>query len=294
MKTILSIILLLWIHKITFGQQIMSYNNKTFKTSEAIEAQVSKKGFAFYIAEHELREGRNGKYELANPNKMATHVYDENRPKSLSLLLEVEFVKGLKFPIEPKDSVYIGVSYGGNQYKNDKKYLNDLDKNKEKLNTTTQNSKAINASFTEKSKLLTQKFQAGELSIEEFSAQMTALSSPMLKEIESFDNQGLLDFEEAKEVNTYSIFYVDDYDLIHSNAISGTLHIERFNKDEFVATFKGNHMVECIERRAASSREEEAKCRAFKSKYIDGIRLLDEGGVTGNINVRLKNFEDFR
>lgn len=294
MKTIIQIIALVFISQSVIAQQNVNYNNKTFIESETIEAKINRDGFSVYIAEHELRIGENGKYELANKNTAALHVYDKKMPKSLSLTIEVTFKNGFKFPIEPKDSVFISLSSEKHGYNYSKKFSKVYASKESELKTATQNSKSINATFAEKSKALTNQYRAGKISLEEFTEKMTALSNPMIQEIERTEAENTFAFPEEKEATTYSIFYVDGYDLETSLAFNGTLHIERFNKKEFVATFRGDHMVDCLERRAASSREEEKKCKAKKSSLIESKYVLREEAVKGNINVQLKTFEDYR
>ena len=53
-------------------------------------------------------------------------------------------------------------------------------------------------------------------------------------------------------------------------------------------------MVDCLEKRAATSREEERKCKAKKSDLMKEFYVLREGNVKGNINVKLKKFNDYR
>ncbi|CAL2057526.1 hypothetical protein [Tenacibaculum sp. 190524A05c] len=291
MKTVLITIAFLFSFHLAIGQQ-MVYDTKSFGNCETIEANVSPQKFSLYIAEKELREGHGGKYELSGGD--VTVADNVNRPKNLVFLMEVSFKNGLKFPIEEKDSVYINLSNLKKGYDDDMNMRKQIEgKDFKRIENEKQDLETKKKSVQDQVKELTKKFQEGKISPDEFGKKIKELSDPLLKQVEN-SYSGNVAFIEPEEKTTYSIDFVDTYEQIEGRAFSGILHIKRFNKNEFVASFKGVQMVECLEKRAATSREEEKKCKENRSNLMKEFYVLREGDVKGNINVKLKKFNDYR
>ena len=291
MKKVVSL-LLFFLFVQTVVSQKVSYSGEAFGACEAVEASVSKNKFSVYISQHELREGYGGKFELSGGR---LNVDNNNKvPSNLELLMEVEFVNGLKFPITPKDSVYINLSALNKGYRDDMSMMSQINsKDHARVEKERKDFQGKKNGMQEKMKALTKKFQEGKISADEFGKKLKALSDPLLKEAQSSYTNSIR-FTEAEDATTYSIDFINTYKLIESRAFSGTLYIERFNEKEFVASFNGIQMVDCLEKRAASSKEEEKKCKSHRSKYMKEFFVFKEGEVKGTINVKLKKFEDFR
>lgn len=291
MRKLLITIAFLFSVNLVLSQKVI-YDAKSFGDCEAVEANISPQKFSIYIAQKELREGYGGKYELSGGD--VTVADNVNRPKNLVFLMEVSFKNGFKFPIEEKDSVYVSLSNLKKGYDDDMNMRKQIEsKDYNRIEKEKQNLETKKKSVQDQIKELTKKFQAGKISTDEFGAKLQELSDPLLKQVET-SYSGNIAFVEPEEKTTYSIDFVNTYEQIESKAFSGILHIKRFNKNEFVASFSGNHMVDCLEKRAATSREEESKCKAKKSYLMKEFYVLREGNVKGNINVKLKKFNDYR
>ncbi|AUC16185.1 hypothetical protein BTO06_13890 [Tenacibaculum sp. SZ-18] len=290
MRKFIAAVTFLFSVNLGFSQKVI-YDTKSFGDCEAIEANVSSQKFSIYIAQKELREGYGGRYELSGGQPITDNV---NPPNNFVFMMDVNFKNGLKFPIEEKDSVYVSLSNVKKGYDDDMNMRKQIEsKNYNRIEKEKQNFEISKKSVQDQIKELTKKFQAGKISTDEFGDKLKELSDPLLKQVET-SYFGNIAFIEPEEKTTYSINFVNTYEQIESQAFSGILHIKKFNKDELVVSFSGNHMVNCLAKRAATSREEEEKCKANKSCLMKEFYVLREGNVTGNINVKLKKFNDYR
>ena len=68
------------------------------------------------------------------------------------------------------------------------------------------------------------------------------------------------------------------------------LYIKTLNEKQFVADFIGEAIENCVEKRAASSIEEEKKCEVMPSEFLPEARVFREGKSQIYINVALKDF----
>ena len=119
-----------------------------------------------------------------------------------------------------------------------------------------------------------------------------ALVEPQLR---AFDNSDTLknidnidEFEEGRSI--FSINYYSDENLTDTETYSGYLYIKEFNEERFIAEFKGDVIEQCVEKRSASSIEEEQKCGAKKSQYLPETGVLNEGVCSIYIDVAIEEF----
>lgn len=291
MRKIFNLLLFVLLSQTVIAQGRTMFNGKNFGGCEVIEASVSKDKLTVYIAQHELREGYNGKFERSGGR---LNVDNNKLPNTLEFLLEIEFKNGVKFPIEAKDSVYINLSAVKKGYDDNKNMMGQIkSKDFARVERERKSFQGRKKGMQEKMKALTKKFQEGKISADEFGKKLKELSDPLLKQAESSYTNSIR-FTEADDATMYSIYFTDTYELLESKAFSGMLHVERFNEKEFVASFNGIHLVDCLEKRAAKSREEEKKCKSKRSNFMKEFFVFKEGEVKGMIDVRLKKFEDYR
>jgi hypothetical protein len=280
------------------AQQTITFNTKAFGACETIEASLgnSGEGFAIFIAEHELRAGYGGKYE----KKYGMTPEDDNLnniPTGYTLILDVDFTRKFKFPIEEKDSVYIDLSKMQLDKRSQKFMKAQMAAQKNKTSARNQeisSMKARSKSLEAKAKEIAQQMKEGKISQQEASQKLMALQDQITNMV---DNSSVLNVEiqEPEVGQNYAINFVDTKELVEENVFSGVLHIIRFNEKEFVARLSnGKQLVECLEKRAASSVDTEKKCKETESSLFPGMYILKESSATMYINAKLKKFQDFR
>lgn len=280
------------------AQQTITYNNTTFGNCETIEASLGSSGetLSLFIAEHELRAGYGGKYERTYGMTPEADNLD-NIPKGYTLILDVNFTRNFKFPIEEKDSIYLNLSKMQLDLK-EKEFMqntmenmqNGKDGRNAKVKTVQQKKKSIE----ERTKVIVEQMKAGKLSPTEASKKLEALQNDITTTIDnsSLENMAI---ERPKESTNYFVNFINTKDLTESRIFSGTLHIIRFNKEEFVAElYTGKEIIQCLEKRAAGSQKAEKKCKEIASTLFPDKYVLSEGNAKITINVKLKKFHDFR
>ncbi|MEM6686993.1 MAG: hypothetical protein AAF617_14525 [Bacteroidota bacterium] len=280
------------------AQQTVTISNKTFGACETIEASIGNTGerLSVFIAEHELRAGYGGKYERTRGMAAEADNLDDI-PKGYTLLLDVDFTRKFKFPIEAKDSVFVTLSNMQLDQRSQQLMQQQMSAQKNKMSAASQEIKTMqqqSKSLEAKAKEIAKQMKAGKISQQEASQKLMALQNQIENMV---DNSSVINqhIEEPEDEQNYAINIVDTKLATEANVYSGTLHIIRFNKNEFVAKlYNGQEIVGCLEKRSASSQSEEKKCKSLKSSLFPGLFVLEESNTTMNINVKLKKFEDFR
>lgn len=279
------------------AQQTVNYNGKIFGDCETIEASLGSSGetLSLFIAEHELRAGYGGKYERTYGTAEADNLI--NVPKGYTLILDVDFKQRFKFPIEEKDSIYLQLSKMQLDLK-EKEFMQSTMatiKNGESARAAeAKKMKQKSKSIEEQAKEIAEQMKAGKISPEEAGKKLEALQKNITAMIDNSSIESMA-IERPEEPTNYFINFVDTKELTESNIFSGTLRIIRFNKNEFVAElYTGKEIVECLEKRAASSQEAEKKCKETASSLFSDMYILSEGNAKISINVKLKKFQDFR
>lgn len=261
------------------AQQKVVANGSEFETNlEVVEAQISNEKLFIKLSE----------IDKDNPNLQKDNCTE--CPDGKILLLEVDFKRGFKFPIKETDSVYIRFSnlqesMAENNYANNQveSYENSRNKNEEQRLKT-------DADATKKKGMeISKKLMEGKITPQEAEKQMMALMQPYQEDL---DNSTLANqnFDEYASKPNYSIYFYNDEVLTTSEAFSGYLYIKEFNKERFVAEYRGETIEQCVEKRVASSKEEEQKCKSITSQYLPDFKLLSEGSGSIFINVNIKEF----
>ena len=263
------------------GQQNVTANGNRFNSNlEVVEAQISDESIMIIVNEIDKSDP---KYQTDN----CTNCRDGK-----SLILDVSFKRGFKFPIEETDSVYLRVSnlqeslaeYNFNSRELDQ-YESSRNKNEEAQ--LKNNAEAIK----EKGTLIAKQLQEGKITPQEAEKQLMALMEPQFKALENSTAMKNIDnIDEYEERSVYSINFYNDETLTETNAFSGYLYIKRFNQKEFVAEFRGETIEECVEKRSASSKEEEDKCKSKMSNFLPDANVLKEGPGRIDINISIKEF----
>lgn len=279
----LVIIIGLLINSLTFSQQNVTINGSTFKTNlEIAEVQISKESIMLRLYEIDKF---NPKYEMDNCTDC---------PDGKSLDMDIEFNRGFKFPIIETDSVFIHVSnlqQGLAEYNHNtgqvEKAKNTI--NQAETNQLQNNAEAIKAKGMEIAKLM----QEGKISPQEAEKQLMEITQSFN---EDFDNSSVanIETEDYKEKATYAFSFYNNDTLSETQGFSGYLWIKEFNKDRFVAVFRGDLIEQCVEKQAAKSVEEEKKCKAKKSQYLPETGVLGEGSGEMTIIVNIKDFMNNR
>lgn len=261
------------------AQQNVIINNSTFKQNlEVVEAQISKEKLMINLSE----------IDKDNPNLQNDNCTE--CPDGKILLLEVDFKSGFKFPIKETDSVYIRFSklqenMAEKEHTNTQLESYENSRNKSEEERLKTDAEAIKKKGNE----ITKKMIDGKITPDEAQKQMMALMQPYQEDL---DNSTLANqnFDEYASKPNYSIYFYNDEVLTTSEAFSGYLYIKEFNKERFVAEYRGEAIEQCVEKRAASSKEEEQKCKSITSQYLTDFKLLSEGSGSIFINVNIKEF----
>ncbi|MEM6725298.1 MAG: hypothetical protein AAF598_14755, partial [Bacteroidota bacterium] len=271
-----------------------TYDGKTFGKCEVTEAALGNTGqqLSFYIAEHELRAGYGGAYERSR-GRNAEQDNLNDVPTGYGLIIEVNFDHTLQFPIEPKDSVsiaYSDVQFELQQYLETKALAKQYDCIQDSQQLKDLESKT--ESIEDQARAIAMQMANGSISQEEGMKKIEALTNAALNAVE--EEMPTMPNVEEKDPTRYSIVFTDTKEKIEGLVFSGTLNIIRFNEEVFEAEFSGQHMVSCLEKRAASSKEEEEICRSKTSNFLPDTQLLEEGPVRFTIKANLIKFDDFR
>ncbi|WP_299523292.1 hypothetical protein [Winogradskyella sp.] len=264
-----------------YAQQQVIANGNVFSTDlEVVEAQISNETISLAI--HEI-DKRDPKFQTDNCT---------NCPDGKSLILDVDFKRGFKFPIEETDSVYLRVSNlqeGLAEYEFNSNELSQYENARDKAEEVKLKNNA--EAIKEKGALIAKQLQEGKISPQEAEKQLMALMEPQLSALDNSTTMKNIDnIDEYKERSVYSIYFYNDKTLTDTNTFSGYLYIKRFNETEFVAEYRGDVIEECVEKRAASSQEEEQKCKSKNSQYLPDGKVLNEGSGTILIKVNIKTF----
>lgn len=268
--------------------QRIQYGGKNFTNFAVLEGSIGDAGkhLEVYLAEHALPSD--------NANALTAGDNLKGVPDGYYLQLEVSFPDGVKFPILPEDEVLIETSdLEANVAEEANAREQFMEYDQEKVEQETKTLRASSRDVAAKTKEITKKMQSGELSPEEAVKQIQALTQPLSDQVEE-STASNLNFEEMEAGATFSIKLLDTKNLTESTIVSGRLFITRFDENTFEALLNGEHVVECMERLAASSAANEARCSGFESGYVKGLRVMSEGTISININVPIKSFNDGR
>ncbi len=264
------------------AQQKVSVNGISFNSKlEIAEAQISKEKVALALYEIDKTDP---KYQTDN----CTNCKDGK-----SLILEVDFKRGFKFPIEETDSVYVRFSLlqeslSEHQFVSGE--LSELERSRNKAEEAKLKSNA--EIIKEKSKVISKQLEEGKISPQEAQKKLMALMEPQMNDV--MNSQLMKNIENIDEYDdsraVYSMHFYNNEALTDTETYSGYLYIKVFNETKFVAEYRGELIEQCVEKRAASSIEEEQKCKSKPSKYLPGAGVLSEGSGSIFIDVDIKTF----
>ena len=265
------------------AQQTVIVNGQPFKSDlEIAEAQIS--GETIMLRLYEI-DKFNPKHEMDN----CTECTDGK-----SLDMDIEFNRGFKFPIEETDSVFIKVSHlqqGLEKHKHDSEQVQNSQNSINNSEVDAMRNKA--EVIKEKGMEITKLLQEGKITPQEAEKQLLALTQPFSEDL---DNSSVSNIEvkDYKESSVYGFSFYNNETLTETKPFSGYLYIKEFNKERFVAEYRGEMIEQCVEKRAAQSSEEEKKCKSVSSQYLPDTKVLSEqsGGVY--IDVSIKAFFDNR
>ena len=251
-----------------FSQTTISYDKKFFIGNlEVAEASISDKGISLILSEVDTR---NKDYD---GNKVKPHY---------KIILDVNSLRNLKFPINPTDSVMFNTtSLQQNLNFNLKadKFVNSSKGKRVDLDAKKLRQKA--ASKQERLKVLSKRVANGDMSaikeIEKISKELTNESENIVKKV---------DIKEDKEKSTFDLVFIDTKSQVENKLLAGNIYIKTFNKNIFVAEFSGKFITECL------SKNE--KCEKKDSNLVPKLKILKEGNVKGQLNVSLKKVHDDR
>ena len=264
------------------AQQKVIVNGQSFKSNlEIVQAQISREKIAIVIDEIDKSDP---KYQTDNCS---------NCQNGKTLILEVDFKRGFKFPIEETDSVFVNMSYlqeGLAEYNFNTAELDQLENSRDRKEEFNLQNNA--ETVKKKSQEITRKMQEGSLTPQEAEKQLMALIEPQMKALDNSTTMKNIDNIDAFENNksTYDMHFYNDENLTETKAFSGYLFIKEFNSERFVAEYRGEVIEECVEKRKATSLDDEKKCGATISEFIPGAKVLSEGSGRIDINISIKEF----
>ena len=251
-----------------YSQITISYGkNYTFSNLEVAEASVSDKGISLLISEVDTR---NLDYD---GSKVKPHY---------KLLIDVNSLKNLKFPITPTDSVMFNTtSLQQNLNFNLKadKYLKGAKGKKLDLDAKKLKQKA--ASKQERINALSKRVANGDMSAMK---ELQKITSEMASDAENIAKRVTL--KEEKDKATFDLVFIDNKSFVENKLLAGKIYIKEFSKNKFIAEFSGKFITECLDKKQ--------DCKKQKSKLIPQIKIYKEGEVKGQISVSLKKVNDDR
>lgn len=264
------------------AQQTVIVNGQSFKSNlEIVQAQISRERIAIVLDEIDKSDP---KYQTDNCS---------NCQDGKTLILDVDFKRGFKFPIEETDSVFVNMSYlqeGLAEYKFNTSELDQLENSRDKQEELNLQ---MNAEMIKKKSLeISRKMQEGSLTPQEAEKQLMALMEPQMKALDNSATMKNIDNIDEYENNKsiYEMHFYNDENLTETKAFSGYLFIKEFNSKRFVAEYRGDIIEECVEKRKAKSADEEKKCGATKSQFLPQAKVLTEGSGSIIIDVNIKEF----
>ncbi|WP_299364985.1 hypothetical protein [Winogradskyella sp.] len=267
--------------KVGIAQNQVNANGTSFNSNlEVVKAQISKEKLSLVLYEVDKSDP---KYQTDNCTDC---------PDGKSLILDVDFKRGFKFPIEETDSVYVRVSNLQEslaEYKFASQEIDEYESSRDRAEEAQlkSNAEVIKA----KSMAISKQLQEGKITPDEAQKQLMALMEPQFEALEnSAAMKNLENIDEYQERSTYSINFYNNETLTDTETFSGYLYIKTFNETTFIAEYRGELIEECVEKRAASSIEAEQKCKSTLSQYLPDAEVLSEGPGAILINVKIKTF----
>lgn len=278
MRTLLLLTMLLAAHYLALGQLEVHYGGKNFGPSEVIEAQVG-------------NDGQSLSFIVSEIDTDVMSIPDSGLPEFYQLLVDVDLIESLPFPITAAkgNQLTVALSRIKAQIENDAYVNEQIDSA-----AATQEASAAHIdtrSIEERAQEIALKMQNGELSYEEGSKQIEALSQAALEQVEAIETPEITDLPER---STFEVVYFDTRLNTRSTVISGRLRIIEFTETSFIAELNGQQMVECLEVRSAAAPENATECSQATSSLLPDVTVLSEGPVSMRIKVRLKRFTDNR
>lgn len=265
------------------AQQTVIVNGEPFKSDlEIAEAQIS--GETIKIRLYEI-DKFNPKHEMDN----CTECTDGK-----SLDMDIEFNRGFKFPIEETDSVFIKVSHlqqGLNMHKHDSEQVKNAQNSINNSEVDAMQNKA--EVIKEKGREITKQLQEGKITPQEAEKQLLSLTQSFSQDL---DNSSInnIEVKDYKESSVYGFSFYNNETLTETKPFSGYLYIKEFNKERFIAEYRGEIIEQCVEKRATQSSEEEKKCKSVSSQYLPDAKVLSEGSGSLTINIKIKTFYNNR
>ncbi|MEO0788515.1 MAG: hypothetical protein AAFY36_07640 [Bacteroidota bacterium] len=266
------------------AQVNVNYGSASFGACEVVEAAIGNSGQTLFLDISEI-DGDNP--ELLSENT--------ERPEFYHLLLEVELPAGLPFPITSELENEVTVSLSGlsaglqeNAFLESQLEARDFESQRAARAAATHST----ATLEERMREVAMKMATGELSPEEGGRQIEALSQQAESIISSVP--GVPDFEEMEDRANYSIIFYDHKENIAYQPFEGQLHISRFTETEFVATYTGTHVAQCQEVRQINASDNADECNQLRSSILPETMVYAEGPVSLSIQVKLKEFNDYR
>ncbi len=259
------------------AQQNVSCNGAMMTSNlEIAQAQISQETIMLVL--HEI--------------DMTKHQTDncEDCPTTKSLLLDVDFKRGFGFPITEKDSVYLRfttLQQNLSENKHNQSVVNAIETSRNQSEEIALKNQA--STIQEKGKQIAKLMQEAKISPEEAQKQLLALTDSYQNNLGN-SSIAKTEPEEFQDKAEFSFTFYNDDSNTKTEAFSGYLYIKEFSEDHFVAEFRGINIEQCVEKRSASSEEENANCTSVESKYLPDTKLLQEGTGTLLINVLIKDF----
>ncbi|MFD2588896.1 hypothetical protein ACFSQJ_18365 [Croceitalea marina] len=296
MRTIVNIAVLLLCAKASiYAQQNVSYNGKTFKPAEVIETQIGNTGetFSLYISEIDMSPNGAWAKRLNALRRLGKEPHPDERPRPLSLNLSVDFKRAFKFPITPKDSVY--VSFSSIKEGIEEESFNKVEMNKMNVsmaNTDISGLKDQKVAIEQEAQRISKLMQEGKLSPDEAMKQIEALTQPM---IDKLDSSAMMNQETSEYKNnkpTYSLLFGDSPSNAQSTPYEGTLHIVEFNSKRLVAYFTGVHYVECTD--VSRANDVSKPCEKVETGLYPEHKVLRIENTSIKINTVFTDFLDNR
>lgn len=291
---IISFVVLSLFTNLTFAQKDVTYNNKSFKTSEVVRGAIGNTGkyLSFAIYEHDMSPNGPWAQEVKRLESLGLQPNPKDAPRGLFLNLSIDFENKIPFPIKPTDNIVVSLS-------SLKKHLVERAITEKKLNALNQNKidaerndfKTKKVSIEAESKEIVKLMQEGKISPDEAMKRIEELTKPLTEEIDKSYSQNQK-FTNHKNKSHYSISFADTNENIRAEIVTGNLHIVEFNENRLIAYITGDSIVECTDVERSNSPTK--VCEQVNSKLIPGAKVLKEEKVYLTINCTFNEFQDNR
>lgn len=258
------------------AQNTIQHSSTTFISNpEEITAAISHEKIIISISEKDVRDYKG---------------HEDNCDNCLTgnqLGLEIDFTRPFKFPITEEDSVFVyysTIQQNLAEYEFQQKQIAQMNAQQNETEKQTLNNSA--QSIEAKSMEIAQLMQTGQISPEEAQKRILALTEPLLEDVDNSSSVNVQNEEFVFKPN-FTLLIHNEQSKTETEAFSGYVHIQYFDKERFVATFKGIEIESC-------TTVDKKECANIESQYLPDKKVIREGQGSLMLDLNIKEFNNDR